>query len=545
MKKILCFGGLTLSLLIGCNPAPKETTDNKKPKLVVGIVVDQMRNDYITRFWDRYSNNGFKRLVDKGYYCKENHFNYMPTYTGPGHASVYTGTYPAIHGIIGNDWFDKAQEKMVYCAEDSTVSPVGTSQEGYQMSPAKLKVEGLGDMIKQSTNYRGKSIGISIKDRGAILPAGASADAAYWFVGKDEGNFISSTYYMDDLPEWVKQFNNLKRAEDFFSQDWVTLYNIETYTESDADNSPYEYSIGDKELPIFPYDLDAIAGKGGMDILKTTPFGNRLVTEFAKAAIAGEALGQGEFTDFLAISYSSTDYIGHTFGTRAIEIEDTYLRLDQDIEELLMYLDEKVGKDNYTLFLTADHGAGTVPQDLKDRGLPVDYFDNKGFRKHIEYLVQEEFNSDALILNYSNYQFFLNADELESLGLTSQEVSNYILKMGLEYPGVYGGATKTTITSSNLDKRPYRELQNGFAPTQSGDVGFILQPGWMTYGKKGTTHGSPWGYDTHVPLLFYGANIPQGSYSGRNEITDITPTMCNLLNIEAPNGTTGNVLILE
>lgn len=549
MRKILA-GTIGLGLLtamVSCTPK-KESTENisvTKPKLVVGIVIDQMRNDYLSRFEKRYSEKGFKRLLKDGYYFRENHFNYMPTYTGPGHASVYTGTYPAVHGIIGNDWYDKQQGKMVYCAEDTSVTPVGTALSGFQMSPAKLKTEGLGDMIKIASGFKSKSIGISIKDRGAILPAGSSADAAYWFVGKDEGNFITSSYYMNELPQWVKDFNDAEIAQGYFAEDWTTLYDIASYTESDVDNSPYEHSIGDKELPVFPYDLDAIAGDGGMDILKTTPYGNKLVTEFAKAAVTGENLGKGDHTDFLAISYSSTDYIGHTFGTRAIEIEDTYLRLDGDIEELLAFLDAQVGAGNYLVFLTADHGAAPVPQELKDNGINVDYFDNKGFKQHIAYLVEQEYNSDALIENYSNYQFFLNHDELNSLRISAEEVAEFILREGLKYPGIYGGGTHDMIVEANYSKRPYRELENGFAPTQSGDVGFILQPGWMTYSKKGTTHGSPWGYDTHVPLLFYGTGVPSGTYNGRNNITDITPTVCSLLDIESPNGTTGLVLSFE
>ncbi|WP_042249682.1 alkaline phosphatase family protein, partial [Jejuia pallidilutea] len=341
------------------------------PKLVVGIVVDQMRYDYLTRFDKKFGENGFKRMMREGFNCKNNHFNYVPTYTGPGHASIYTGTTPKYHGIIGNNWYDKDIKKMVYCAGDTTVNSVGTAAASGLMSPHRMLTTTFADENRLFTQMRGKTIGVSIKDRGAILPAGHSANAAYWFQGGQEGNWISSTFYMDALPKWVNNFNNSKKAESYI-KDWNTFYDIETYTESGADLNNFEGKFKGKETATFPYNLKALSKKnGGFNILKTTPYGNSLTADFALAAIDGEGLGQDNITDVLTVSFSSTDYVGHKFGVNSKEIEDTYIRLDKDLERFFAALDEKVGKGEYVVFLTADHGAIDVPAYLQSAKIPA------------------------------------------------------------------------------------------------------------------------------------------------------------------------------
>ncbi|HMQ45220.1 MAG TPA: alkaline phosphatase family protein, partial [Mariniflexile sp.] len=347
MKNLVSFLSVIL-LLFSCN-AQNAVLSNKnettgKPKLVVGIVVDQMRYDYLTRFYNKYGAGGFKRMMNEGFNCKNNHFNYVPTYTAPGHASVYTGTTPKYHGIIGNDWYDKDIKKMVYCAGDDTVQAVGAETEDGQMSPHRMKTTTFTDENRLFTQMQGKTIGISIKDRGAILPAGHTANAAYWFYGKDKGYFISSTFYMNTLPKWVNDFNTSNRAASYLKP-WNTLYNIETYTESGSDLNNFEGGFKGKETATFPYDLQVLKDQnGGFDILKATAYGNSIVADFAIAAISGEQLGQDNITDVLTVSFSSTDYVGHNFGVNSKEIEDTYIRLDLDLERFLKALDEKVGK---------------------------------------------------------------------------------------------------------------------------------------------------------------------------------------------------------
>ena len=342
----------------------KSTNLNERPKLVVGIVVDQMRYDYLTRFYNKYGDGGFKRMMNEGFNCKNNHFNYIPTYTGPGHASIYTGTTPKYHGIIANDWYDKELKKSVYCTEDDSVQSVGTSSSAGQMSPQRMKTTTFGDENRLFTQMRGKTIGVSIKDRASILPAGHTANAAYWFQGKNEGNWISSTFYIKELPKWVTNFNK-KHSVDSYLKEWNTLYNITTYTESGSDLNNFEGGFKGKETATFPYDLATLKNEnGGYDILKSTAFGNSLTTDFAIAAINGEQLGSDDITDVLTVSFSCTDYVGHNFGVNSKEIEDTYLRLDLDLERLFKSLDDQVGKGNYTVFLTADHAAVNVPAYL-------------------------------------------------------------------------------------------------------------------------------------------------------------------------------------
>lgn len=518
------------------------TTDLDKPKLVVGIVVDQMRYEYLTRFENKYGNGGFKRLINNGFNCKNNHFNYVPTYTGPGHASVFTGATPKTHGVIANNWYDKYSDSFVYCAGDTTVQSVGTLDKAGQMSPHRMKTTTFADENRLFTQMKGKTIGISIKDRGAILPAGHSANAAYWFHGKDEGQFISSTYYFDQLPQWVKTYNATNPAEKYL-KDWNTLYDISTYTESGSDLNDFEGGFYGKETATFPYDLKTLsASNRGYDILKSTPYGNSLVTEFSIAALKGELLGQDNYTDVLTVSYSSTDYVGHNFGVNSKEIEDTYIRLDLEIEQLLNALDKQVGSGNYTVFLTADHGAVNVPAYLKSVKIPAGYFNGKDFKAYLDTLEVEGHKLSNWIKNISNQQIFLDHDKIASLNLDITLVQNRIVNHIINYPGVDKAYTATTMATSQFNNGIEVLLQNGFNQKRSGDVLFVLDPAVIQYSHTGSTHGSPLNYDTHVPLLFYGNGILNGSTNDYTTIPDIAPTISALLGITFPNGATGKPL---
>ncbi len=518
------------------------TTDFDKPKLVVGIVVDQMRYEYLTRFENKYGNGGFKRLINNGFNCKNNHFNYVPTYTGPGHASVFTGATPKTHGVIANNWYDKYSDSFVYCAGDTTVQSVGTLDKAGQMSPHRMKTTTFADENRLFTQMKGKTIGISIKDRGAILPAGHSANAAYWFHGKDEGQFISSTYYFDQLPQWVKTYNATNPAEKYL-KDWNTLYDISTYTESGSDLNDFEGGFYGKETATFPYDLKTLsASNRGYDILKSTPYGNSLVTEFSIAALKGELLGQDNYTDVLTVSYSSTDYVGHNFGVNSKEIEDTYIRLDLEIEQLLNALDKQVGSGNYTVFLTADHGAVNVPAYLKSVKIPAGYFNGKDFKSYLDTLEVEGHKLSNWIKNISNQQIFLDHDKIANLNLDITLVQNRIVNHIINYPGVDKAYTATTMATTQFNNGIEVLLQNGFNQKRSGDVLFVLDPAVIQYSHTGSTHGSPLNYDTHVPLLFYGNGILNGSTNDYTTIPDIAPTISALLGITFPNGATGKPL---
>lgn len=518
-----------------------------RPKLVVGIIVDQMKQEYLYRFNDKYQDGGFKRLMNEGYSFNNMHYNYTPTYTAPGHSSVYTGTTPSIHGIVGNTWYHGQEKNKVYCTADPKVQSVGIDPDNKagKMSPWRLKTTTMTDELRLSTNMEGKVISISVKDRGAILPGGHFANGAFWM--DENGKFITSTYYMNELPRWVKKYNQKEMAKKYVKKGWKTLLPIDNYTESLPDNNPYERVFKPKTTPTFPYDLQAIADAGeGLSIVKTSPFGNNMVAELAMAAVDGEDLGKDNTTDFLAISFSSTDYVGHSFAPRSIELEDTYLRLDKSLAELLTFLDKKVGKGNYLLFLTADHAAAENPNFLKDLKYNVESISYSKIGDILKDFSQKKYGEN-LVEAYYNSNVFLDQDKIESLGLNEQTV---ITEMSAELEKqtfvsrVYNRKdfARGNITDPNLTK-----IIRGFDPKQNGDMIVLLEPQDMEYYETGTTHGTTYMYDSHVPALWFGWGIKKGQTSSPKEITEMAPTLSQKINITFPNGTEGKVLeeILE
>jgi len=515
----------------------------KKSKLIIGIVIDQMRYDYLTRYADRYGKDGFNRILKDGFSLENAHYNYIPTYTAVGHTSIYTGTTPSEHGIISNNWYDKFLKESIYCVDDVTYKTVGNNGSYGQKSPKRLFTSTITDQLHLAQNMRGKTIGISIKDRSAILPAGHTANAAYWYDGNDYNTWITSTFYMNELPKWVKEFNADNRADEYLNTSWETLYNIKSYTNSRNDDNIFEGKLAGQKAPTFPKKLKALRVKNGnFNLIKTVPAGNTFTADFAKAAIIGENLGKSEYTDFLTISFSSTDYIGHKYGISAIETEDTYLRLDKDLADFFQFLDKQVGKNNYTLFLTADHAAVHAPSYLQSLKIPAHYLDMTAFRKFILKTTKKYFNSIELIENISNYQIFLNKEKVESLGLDVNTVAQKLADEVVNYHEIYKAVTARTLQTTHFSSGILNALQNGYNQKLSGDVLMIPNPATLTRGRKGTSHGSGYSYDTHVPVIFYGKGINQGSTSKRYNITDIAPTIANLLSIEAPNGTNGVII---
>ncbi|MBU3009919.1 alkaline phosphatase family protein [Polaribacter vadi] len=540
MKNNILFFTFFLLLFIGCEVKEKKQT---KPKLVVGIVIDQMRYDYLTRFYDRYSENGFKRLLNNGFSLENAHYNLIPTYTAVGHSSIYTGTTPSNHGIISNNWYDKFLKKSIYCVDDANYKTIGNDSNDGKKSPHRMYSTTVTDQLKLAQNMNGKTIGIALKDRSAILPAGHTANAAYWYYGKDKGDFISSSFYIDELPKWVLDFNDSDKAESYVKTPWETLYNIETYTNSIVDDNIFEGKFKGESTSTFPHNIPEIKEKNGnLDILKAIPNGNSFTTDFAKAAIIGENLGKNTHTDFLAVSYSSTDYVGHQFGPASKEIEDTYLRLDKDLADLFSFLDQQVGKDKYTIFLTADHAAVHVPAYLQSLKIPAHYLKTKQLRNNILAITEKYFNSKELIENVSNYQVFLDKKKIESLGLNKNKVAEKIAEEIVNFDGIYKAVTAKTLQSSHFSDGIMNSLQNGYNQKFSGDVLMIPFPATLTGGKTGTSHGSGYSYDTHVPILFYGNGIKKGVSKKRYNITDIAPTIANLLKIEAPNSSSGKIV---
>lgn len=516
-------------------------TDLKQPKLVVGIVVDQMRQDYIYRYWNKFGNGGFKKLINEGYFYRNAQFNYVPTYTGPGHASIYTGTSPATHGIIANDWFVKEENKITYCTEDSKVKSIGTESKAGLMSPKNLLVTTIGDELKLNTNQQAKVFAMSLKDRSSILPAGHSANGAFWFDGSN-GNFISSSHYMNELPAWVNEFNNLQLAKHYLSQGWNTMYPIAGYTESIADKNNYEAAPNKKDTAIFPYQYKTQLDKNNYEIIKATPFGNTITKDLALACLKAEQLGKGKQTDMLCISFSSTDYVGHSYGPRSVEVEDVYIRLDKDLEELINALNASLGKDNYVIFLTADHGACDVPAHLMDLKIPGGYVNEDELTKIIKTFCQNQYG-DSLVSSLSNQQIFLNETKMASMKLNKFAVEHTLANFMLTVKGVAEAYPSEVLKYENYTDDSFKYLiQKGYNHVRSGNVAFSYNPAWMEYHNKGTTHGASYSYDTHVPLLFYGANIPKGFSVKKVNVVDIAPTIATMLHLSFPNGTTGKPL---
>lgn len=513
----------------------------ERPKLVVGIIVDQMRWDFLYRYYDRYSpNGGFKRLMTKGFNCENTNIPYVPTYTACGHTSIYTGSLPSIHGITGNEWYDNEKQDYVYCTSDTAVKTIGSiTIAAGKMSPKNMLTTTICDELKLAVNFKNKVIGIALKDRGGILPAGHSANAAYWYDSKT-GQWITSSYYMNELPQWVIDLNNQKLVDKYYTQGWKTLYPISTYVQSTTDDNNYEVKPFGKS---FPYDLSSLAGKNYNPIL-ATPFGNTLTTEFAKASITNEKLGADSITDILAISYSSTDYVGHSFGPNSIETEDTYLRLDAELADLLDFLDKNVGKDQYLIFLTADHGAAHVPAFLKDNKIPSGNLVVASLVDTLNQRLKETFGASDLVINILNQQVFLNIPLIESNAkLNLANIKTWIVNYLLKLEAVDNAFVMDELKNSTFNSFQKNMIVNGFYPKRSGQIYVQLKPQWLEgFEKGGTTHGLWNPYDAHIPLLWYGWKVKQGTTFRNISMIDIAPTLAAMLKIQVPNGSVGEVI---
>ena len=515
---------------------------NEKPKLVVGIVVDQMKQEYLTRFYGNFGEGGFKRFVEEGFMARNGHYNYSATNTGPGHASVYTGTTPAVHGIVNNSWYSRSLGRSVYCAEDTTVVAVGGTAKNGLISPMNLYSTTITDELKLYTQKQGKVIAMSIKDRGSALPGGHLSDGSYWY-DSNTGEFMTSTYYMKDLPKWVKSFNSAKHVDKFLNMTWDTYLPIEKYSISGPDNSQYESGFKGKDTPTFPYNLKELRkDNGNFSLISSTPFGNSLLTEFAISAVDAENLGQDNTPDFLAVSYSSTDYIGHNFGPQSKEVQDTYIRLDRELAKLFDALDQKVGKGNYSVFLTADHAVAENSLQMKDEGFKIDNFSNSNARKAVSAALSAKYGAKPWIESFSN-NIHLNHKLIEAEGIDLYEMQSFVAAKMMEQDGIYIALTARDLVTNNYTKNIKNLLQNAYHTKESGDVLVVMDPGWQTGGSKGTGHGSSWTYDTHVPILFYGWGIKKGNSVREIHITDIAPSVSMLLNMRLPNGATGTPII--
>ncbi|MEY2902421.1 MAG: hypothetical protein RLY89_1527 [Bacteroidota bacterium] len=513
-----------------------------KPKLVVGIVIDQMRWDYLYRFQPLYkANGGFKRMMGEGFSCDNTMIPYAPTVTACGHTCVYTGSVPAIHGIAGNAWWDNQLNRVVYCSEDKSVKTVGSNSDAGQMSPKNMLTTSICDELRISSNFKSKVIGVALKDRGSILPAGHSANAAYWYDPKN-GNFITSSYYMNALPDWVNQFNNRKLVDSLYALGWKTELSKETFADYSTDDvKVYEGKPFGKDAIGFPYDLSAFIGKDYSKI-STTPHGNSLTAEMAKAAVIAEKLGKGTATDFLAVSFSSTDYIGHSFGPNSWEHVDDYVKLDDELGKLLSFLDAQVGKNQYTVFLTADHAVAHVPGFMKEHKLPAGNFDDNTARKEMNDMIKEKYGVSGAVESLFNYQVTLNHNKLDSAKADINTIKQQIIQLLLKKEAVANAFETSKIMVTSIPQVQREMFANGYYPNRGGDIQFVLKSGYMEGSTTGTTHGLWAPYDAHIPLLFYGWGIKKGNSHKEVYMTDIAPTLAALLKIQMPSGNIGHVI---
>ncbi len=525
------------------NPKPASEEGIQRPKLVVGIVIDQMRWDYLYRFNPVFkSNGGFKRFLTEGFSCDNTLIPYTPTVTACGHTCVYTGSVPSIHGITGNNWWDNTLMRSVYCSEDKSVKGVGgKTEEDGQMSPRNMLTTSICDELRLATNFRSKVIGVALKDRGSILPAGHSANAAYWYEGRS-GNFITSTYYMNELPEWVNQFNKRKLVDSLYKTGWNTALPAKVYTDyATADQKEYEAKPFGKDATGFPYDLSKFVEKDYSKI-SSTPHGNTLTVEMAKAAVIAEKLGKNESTDFLAVSFSSPDYIGHSFGPNSWEMADDYIRLDDELGKFFAFLDATIGKNQYTVFLTADHAVAHIPGFMKENKLPGGLFEDNGIMKNLNTQLKEKFGIDNPVVNIDNDQIYLNNPKIDSAKIDKQVLKKWIIQYVMKNAAVANCFATENIMTTPINKTLREMLANGFNPNRSGDIQIILKPGFIQGGLSGTTHGSWYPYDAHIPLLFYGWGIKKGKTNRETYMTDIAATVAALLHIQMPSGSVGKVI---
>lgn len=480
-------------------PSPVRAEAPPRPKLILSILVDQFRYDYVERFHDLFGEDGLKMLTDHGSFLTFARYNYYPTITGPGHASFFSGAPPSVHGIIANDWFDKRTGKMVYCVGDPNVTSVGTESPAGRMSPRNFIGANFSDMMRM--HYQSKVIGISMKDRGAILPAGKKPAGAYWWEAAT-GNFITSSYYRVELPDWVAQFNDRHRAKDFIGQTWDRLLDAKEYRWP-AEALGAQALSGEKTLG-FPHTINA--AKDGFENIMPTPFGNQLLLEFAEAALDGEHLGEGPQPDVLSVSFSSIDYCGHRFGPYSQEAQDIVLRFDRQLAELFHYVDKKIGLDNVAIVLTADHGVMPTPEFAAEQGMDGQRSDVIAVSGDLMQQLETRFGPGRYLQTPKIVEgnIYLNHELLKEKNLSVAEVVDFVREWALGTGRFQACYSRQQLLDGLAPGAIGERVLNGYNAERSGDLVLIYKPYTISWAATGTTHGSPYSYDTHIPVLFRG-----------------------------------------
>ncbi len=521
-------------------PAAK-TSAKKGYKLVLGITIDQFRGDYLERFADLYGKGGFRRLTTEGAFYASAHYRHACTYTAPGHGVILTGSAPALNGIIGNGWYDRETGKNVESITDDRYQAVPT---GRPAAPTRLLVTTVGDELKSATGGRAKVIGVSLKDRSAILPAGKSADAAYWFDGKT-GAMQTSTYYMKELPAWATAFNAMKPADKWFGKKWEKSLPEAAYARCDVDDAPYEGKFAGGGHA-FPHTVGVGTAPDAVfynDFTKT-PWSNDMLVDFAEAALVNEQLGADDVPDILSVSFSANDILGHYFGPYSHEVLEMTVKTDRSIARLLDIVDKRVGLENTLVFLTADHGAAPIPEYSQTHKLGGRRVSPDAVKEAVFKALVAKFGEGEWFAGMSGDSIYLNLNTIKAKNLDRHDVECVAGEAALTVPGVANYFTRSQLLNGPLPQTELaRRVQLAFHPLRSGDVYLVPEPySFFTEGSLPTTHGTPYEYDTHVPVLVMGRGLKPGRYLVEASPSDIAPTLSALLGISPPSGNIGRVL---
>lgn len=512
-----------------------------KPKLVVAIVVEQMRQDYIDRFWDNFGQKGFKKLAINGTYCQNANFNYSLTQTAPGYATIVTGTEPAEHGIVSDYWYNPLTGVKEICIVDNKYKAVGDKNAEGGFSPRNIFSTTFSDEAKLFNRGKSKIISLSLSQYGAVLSAGFTADAAYWMDIKT-GKWISSSYYLEQLPQWVNDLNNKNMPEEYLSREWQPMLEIDKYNEVLPDSSEYEFGI-DGVYKVFPYNYANIRKTlPDYELMYLIPEGNTHTTDMAVSAIYNENLGQDENTDFLFVNYSVSENIGRLYGPQSIEVQDLFLRLDKDIGHLIDVIEETVGKNNVLIYLTSNHGIAETPQYLIDNKMPAGNFKQHYILALLKSYLKAMYGEGEWILDYNNNQIFLNKTLIEDSQISLDEFQEKVIAFIINSGGISHAISSTQFRNIIFRQGMPLKMQNSFNQKRSGDVMISLKSGWIDDLPYSTNHNSGYKYDTNVPLIFYGWKVKKQKLYYDINMTDIAPTISMILGTPAPPASTGRTL---
>jgi len=514
-----------------------------KPRLVIGIVVEQLKYDQLEKFRDRLGENGIKRLINEGTYFKNASFEYMLTQSAPGHATISTGAEPSFHGITSDNWYVPLKNELIYCSKDIQVNPVGGSYESGLHSPVNLQASTFSDELEMATKKGAKVFGIGLKENSAIFSAGHAADGAYWF-DISTGTWMSSTYYIDSLPVWVNDFNAMSYSGTYINSEWNLLRPLADYKDCLTDSN--EFEAGFNGVNYFPYDLKKIRAKGfnnsktDYSLLRETPYGNSFTTDFAIRLIEKEKLGKDDVTDYLSISYAATDNIGHRFGPSSVEMGDAILRLDDEIKELLSFLNDSIGKRNVLIYFTSAHGVSEIPSVLEKNRIPAGYFKQNQALQLLRSYLNAVYGEGDWVKGYSERQVFLNRTLIEDARLSLEEVQKKVARFLVQFTGVAAAYPYYAFEANDFGNGNLKRIINNFNPQRSGDVIVTLNPGWVEKEVDFVTnHNSPYEYDSHVPLIWYGWTVNRLTVTRKVNMTDIAATLSSLCKIPYPNACTG------